>query len=231
MKNRYDSLLAGSARAGYCLNLVRSLRKKNSSDRLMYFFPVFAISLLTSISPNNLLTNRSYLQTSNSWHNPAVLKSEFCSSEQMISVNNQTIQVELPKFDANLGKLVGVELSLDCATMADIEKMKVRGTEYQLALMIGLSVGLPNQVQKKFMAHGDYWKSAKDEAVQNSGFKDTFEQMNNFKEVITDNLAAFVGTGNHSLSLSADGLINFKNAESNLTSKLKIKACLNYIYE
>ena len=149
----------------------------------------------------------------------------------MISVNDQTIQLEVAKFDASLGKLVGVELLMDCTTMAEIEKAKVNGTDYQLALMIGLSVGLPNQVQKKFMAHGDYWKSAKDETIQKNGFKDTYEQMNNFKEVISENLDSFVGTGNLTLPLSANGLINFKNAESNLVSKLKVRACLNYIYE
>jgi len=231
MKKSNGSLLAGRVLLDYCLNLAVMQRKKTRSRGLIYLFPVFAISLLTSTSPNSLSTTNLRAQTSHNSLNATTFRSEVCSSEQMISANNQAIQVEVPKFDANLGKLVGVELSLDCTTVADIEKMKVRGTEYQLALMIGLSIGLPNQVQKKFMAHGDYWKSAKDEAVQNNGFKDTFEQMNNFKEVITDNLAAFVGTGTHSLSVSADGLINFKNAESNLASKLKIKACLNYIYE
>ena len=231
MKKNYDLLLAKSVRLWYCLSFAKTQRNKTQRSGLKYLFPFFAILLLASTSPNSLPTTNLRVRTSPISSNAVALRTEVCSSEQMISTNNHVIQVEVPKFDANLGKLVGVELILDCTTMVDIEKMKVRGTEYQLALMISLAVGLPNQAQKKFMAHGDYWKSAKDEAVQNNGFKDTFEQMNNFKEVITDNLAAFVGTGTHSLSVSADGLINFKNAESNLASKLKIKACLNYIYE
>jgi hypothetical protein len=229
MKTTNGSLLHGSERLDYCLNLTLMRRKRNSSKGLKYLLPIFAIFFLASTSPNISLHSSSSVASLRA--KAALPTSEACSSEQMISVNDQTIQLEVAKFDASLGKLVGVELLMDCTTMAEIEKAKVNGTDYQLALMIGLSVGLPNQVQKKFMAHGDYWKSAKDETIQKNGFKDTYEQMNNFKEVISENLDSFVGTGNLTLPLSANGLINFKNAESNLVSKLKVRACLNYIYE
>lgn len=150
--------------------------------------------------------------------------------EVMIAQNGQPVAVNLPKFDPALGTLVGVELIVDYHVMANIQKTKVRGNEYNLALMIGLTFDLPNQLNKKYEASGQYRKSAGPD-VQANGFTDTFEAAKKSTELISENLAAFQGTGNHTLNLTADGLINFVNAESNLVSKLKAKICFNYLYQ
>ena len=230
MKKRYDSLLAGSARAGYCLKLTQLLRKGNSSSGLMYFFPVFAISLLAFTSPNSLFTRNLSTKTPLEASNAALQLSEVCA-EQMLTVDNQTVQIEMPKFDPALGKLLGVELILDCKVMVDIEKKKVSGTDFQLLQMIDMSFELPTMVQKKVMIKGTYRKSPIRENERINGFKDVFEKTTQINEVLNGDLTGFVGTGNQFIALSSEGLVNFQDDESVIASKLSVKACLKYTFE
>lgn len=205
-------------------------RKKTQSSGRMYLFPVLAISLLTSTSPNSFSTRNFSTNPQLEASHAALQMSEVCA-EQMIMINDQTFQLELPKFDPALGTLTKVEVITDCTMMGEVSETEVSGNEYQLLLNINLRNQLPGQAQTTGTISKNYRKKIKGTSIETSGFQEKFEETKQVNESITTNLNAFVGTGTVAIPLTVDGLVNYQDAKSKIASNLKVKVCLKYLYE
>ncbi|WP_353482797.1 choice-of-anchor E domain-containing protein [Haliscomenobacter sp.] len=230
MKTTNGSLLHGSEWLDYCLNLTVMCRKRNPSKGLKYLLPIFAIFFLTSTSPNTLSTNHLPAKAQRRQSIASFQTSEVCN-ETMIKVNNETVQLELPKFDPNLGTLTKVEVTTDCTMMGEVGENEVTDSEYQLLLNINLRSQLPGQAHTIGTISKNYRKKIRETSIQASSFQEKFEAIKQVNEIITSNLNALVGSGNVAIPLIVDGLVNYQDAKSKISSNLKVKVCLKYIYE
>lgn len=145
--------------------------------------------------------------------------------------NDQVVNLSLPKFNPSLGTLRSVEIMTECMIMADVNEKEVKGSNYALVLSVDLAAQLPNQAKKVHQSSSRFNKSIRDEAIQKNGFSENFKDAKQSSEVITTGLGAFVGTGNLDIPLSVNGLINFKDEVSSISSNLKAKICIKYNYE
>lgn len=223
MKQIYDLLYTKSSKGSYCPKLITMFWEQSprlnyqSKYTLLYFaWPLVTLFMWLDFQPLNL--------------SKQVSPVESCS-EFTFQSNGQNASLSLPKFNSSLGTLRSVEIMTESMIMADVEEKVVKGSNYALMLSVDLSAQLPNQAKKVHQSSSRFYKSTRDEAIQKSGFRETFKDAKQSTEVITTGLDAFVGTGNLDIPLSVEGLINFKDEVSSITSNLKTKICIKYTYE
>lgn len=224
LMKQIDDLLNTMGRRGfYCSKLITifweqspRLTYQSKYTSLYFALPFVTLFMWLDFQPLNV-TNQA---------NPIESCSEFTFQS-----NGQNANLSLPKFDPALGTLRSVEIMTESMIVADVTEKEVKGSNYALVLSVDLSAQLPNQAKKVHQSSSRFNKSTRDEALQKSGFSETFKDAKQSTEVITTDLDAFVGTGNLDIPLSVDGLINFKDEVSSITSHLKTKVCIKYNYE
>ena len=114
--------------------------------------------------------------------------------------------------------------------MADVEEKNVQGNNYTLGFNIMLSSILPGQ-DKKTLGYQSQFRKAIRADTNSSSFVADFSEIKKSTELITAHLAAFTGSGNVSVPLEVEGLVNFKNETSRISSNLKTKLCIKYLYD
>jgi hypothetical protein len=232
MRNFYDLLPTGG-RVGMPyigVNTIPKNKKNNLYEQGFSFQkPGFSTKSTTAFIPMTFLALMFFsLPYFSSSHH--LIVEEACA-ETILTANNQTVQLAVPKFDPALGNLVKVEVTTDCTLVGDVGEKSVSGSEYQLLLNINLNSEFPGQPASIGTISNAFHKSTKDVAMQSNGFQEKFESVKQSKTTITNNLSAFAGAGNFTVALTPDGLIDFKDAISTITSNLKVKVCCNYFFE
>lgn len=227
MKRNYDLLLAGSRVLKYCPCVITKLwevsrrNQKMPKHTLLYFaLPLVTLFWWTEFAQNNVVTIA----------NRTITTAESCNEVTFLN-NSQSATLSLPKFDPTLGTLRSVEIMTECMIMADVAEKEVKGNNYALMLSVDLTAQLPNQAQKVHQSSAKFNKVVRDEGMQQNGFSETFKDAKQSTELITTNLENFRGSGNLNIPLSVNGLINFKDDVSTITSNLKAKICIKYNYE
>jgi hypothetical protein len=224
MKKNYDLLHIGSGALHYCLKKTTvhwDLRSRCSKEK-KHSNPLFAVAFLTLFL----------------WGNPPIIQhqerptiaTESCAEFTFFSEGTTQGAINLPKFDPALGTLRGVELTTECTIMADVEEKAIQGNNYSLGFNIMLSTILPGQ-DKKTLGYQSQFRKAIRANTDSSSFVADFSETKKSTELITDHLAAFTGNGNVSIPLEVGGLVNFKNETSRISSNLKTKLCIKYLYD
>lgn len=223
MKQIYDLLLSKSTRGFYCSKKITTfweqsnhLHKSSSYSLLFLSLPLVTLLIGLNFRPFGGANADSLAESCN---------------EFTFKSNDQDASLSLPKFNPSLGTLRSVEIMTECMIMADVTEKEVKGSNYALVLSVDLSAQLPNQAKKVHQSSSRFNKSIRDEAMQKSGFNESFKDAKQSTEVITSGLDAFTGTGNLDIPLSVAGLINFKDEVSSISSNLKAKICIKYNYE
>ncbi|WP_373552247.1 choice-of-anchor E domain-containing protein [Haliscomenobacter sp.] len=227
MKKNYDLLHTGSGMLKYCPKAITRLwensphHQKMPKGTLLYFaLPLVTLFLWTDFVQNSVDTTA----------NRIIATVESCNEVTFLN-NSQPTTLSLPKFDPALGTLRSVEIMTECMIMADVAEKEVKGNNYALLLNVDLTAELPNQAPKVHQSSAKFSKTVRDEGMQQNGFTETFKDAKQNTELITTNLAAFTGSGNLNIPLSVNGLINFKDDVSTITSNLKAKICIKYNYD
>jgi len=224
MKTEYNLLRAGSRTLNYFFKKTtvnwdlrsRFSKKKKHSNSL------FAVAFLTLFFWGNPPTLKH--------QEPPTIVTESCAEFTFFSKGSTQGAILLPKFDPALGTLRGVELTTECTIMADVEEKAIQGNNYSLGFNIMLSTILPGQ-DKKTLGYQSQFRRAIRANTNSSSFAADFSETKKSTELITDHLAAFTGNGNVSIPLEVEGLVNFKNETSHISSNLKTKLCIKYLYD
>ena len=227
MKKNYDLLHAGSRVLVYCFKSITRLwdNSPRIQQKPKYALSYFALPLVTLFLWTDFVQNSVDTKA-----NHTIATAESCNEVTFLN-NSQPGTLTLPKFDPALGTLRSVEIMTECMIMADVVEKEVKGNNYSLMLSVDLTAELPNQAQKVHQSSAKFNKTVRDEGMQQNGFSEKFKDAKQSTELITTNLAAFTGSGNLNIPLSVNGLINFKDNVSTITSNLKAKICIKYNYE
>lgn len=225
MKKHYDWLSPESRVATYCLKKITTFWE---------FTPFFAQKRKPTVQFYSL----ALLTTILLWENVPVFQnaqlpgssSESCSEYTFLSSGSAQGTVSLPKFDPALGTLRSIEITTECTVMADVEQNNIQGNNYSLGLNIALTTGLPGR-EEKVLSYQSQFRRALKSNQNSSSFTADFTETKKSTELITDQLAAFTGKGDLSIPLKVEGLVNFKNETSRISSNLKTKLCIKYLYD
>lgn len=222
MKKINDLLLSKSGKQMYCL--------KNTTmfwEQTNRFFPTPGSWLLCLSLPfvTLLIGLNSHPFEAASSNILVVSCNEF-----LFKNNDEPNRLSFPKFDPALGTLRGVEITTESTTIADVEEKNIRGNNYSLGLNITLTAGIPALGEKILRYQPQFRRTLRTENTA-SGLSTQFSETQKSTEIITENLTSYIGKGELSIPLKVEGLVNFKNGTSAISSHIKTKLCISYQYD
>jgi hypothetical protein len=225
MKKRYDWLSIESSKAAHCLEKITTFWELNFPPLHIQkpAVQLYSLAFLT-------LFLHAYVPFGQNEQLHQSAGAESCAEHTFLSEGAPVGTISLPKFDPALGTLRSVEMTTECTVMADVEEKKVQGNNYSLGLSITLTTGLPNQNESVLHCQSQFRKALRADHTA-AGFTANFSETKKSTELITDQLAAFSGKGEVAIPLQVQGLINFRNETSRISSHLKTKLCIKYHYD
>ncbi len=153
--------------------------------------------------------------------------------ELTLDKNGTLTSVSIPQFDGSKGKLSKVQIKTDCTFQGSAAYKKMSGDRINIILMSRLSMIFPNQLVKEYKAKAELSKDLmpnEDPSVAGT-FSKEWSKQDQIEEMLQENLAIFLGTGNFNLGLIAQDLASYKDADSEISSKFVLKVCVTYHFE
>jgi hypothetical protein len=153
--------------------------------------------------------------------------------ELTLDKNGTLTTASIPQFDGSKGKLSKVQISTDCVFAGAVKYQKMSGDRINVMLNGRLSMIFPNQLVKEYKAKSEFSKDLmpnEDPSVAGT-FSKEWSKQDQIEEMLQENLAVFLGTGNFNLGLIAQDLASYKDADSEVSSKFVLKVCVTYHFE
>ncbi len=148
--------------------------------------------------------------------------------ESGLKLNNWKDVLEIPKFDATLGKLMRVEIEIQATVKGTMQVLKPEFAGTQLKITSDIKLTLPNNTDITVQPSVELSAAAKDKKVPITEATSSERQQADYKGNIND----FIGTGKMRIPVSGSGLTIAKSKESpiQLTSYSGVRLCIRYHY-
>lgn len=156
---------------------------------------------------------------------------EACSVETTLLLSDETATLEIDPFNTALGTLTEVEVVIEGTLMANAAESQATGSEFMLALNSTLNYQLPGDSEASLPVTNNHKQRTYNEFVAQEGFETSGWNTTLVRKTFSAQLNAFQGSGKIQIPIQAKDLVNFHNAESDITSALKTKVCIIYKYQ
>lgn len=204
-------------------------------------WPVILIGLFFPVSEGPFLLNGWFEENKSNRQPPPVSvepdrsglegDSESVCAELLLEPGSSQGVIQLPAFDPAKGQLTGVRITTESTLSADIHRSRPGYPDFHALFNAGLKCTLPGDLQLQQETRLNYQASMNGEQSMQNGISARADETHTEVKELTQSLESFHGAGHLDVPVEVTDLIDCKAENFKYRTQLKVKVCIDYIYE